>query len=172
MPAPNQDCLVADERVLLGLGSNIGDRQATIRAAIDALAATPGVTIRAISRLRETRPVGNIEQPHFLNAAVCLVTGLEPRCLLDVCLQIELRHGRARRERWGPRTLDIDVLLYGDRLIDEPGLHVPHPRMHERLFALVPAAEIAGDMKHPAYGISLDALLQRYSANSGERRQD
>lgn len=130
-------------KVYLGLGSNLGDREAMLRAAISALAATPGVRVTAISSLYETPPWGPVPQGPYLNACIELDTTLSAREVLDLSLRIERDHGRERAIRWGPRTLDIDVLLYGDAAIDEEGLIVPHPRMTERAFVLVPLAEIA-----------------------------
>ncbi len=134
-------------RAYVGVGSNLGDREGTIRTAIDAL---PGVV--AVSALRETEPVGPVEQPPFLNGAVALETELSPRELLDVLLAVERRLGRERRERWGPRTIDLDLLLYGDRTVDEPGLSLPHPRLHERRFALEPLAELDPELQIPGRG--------------------
>ena len=134
-------------RAYVGVGSNLGDREATIRAAVAAL---PGVT--AVSTLSETDPVGPVEQPRFLNGAVALETELSPRELLDVLLAVERDLGRERRERWGPRTIDLDLLLYGDRVVDEPGLSVPHPRLHERRFALEPLAELDPELEIPGRG--------------------
>jgi len=131
----------------LGLGSNLGDREALLRAAIAALDATPGVRVTSISSLYETPPWGPVPQGPYLNACVALDTTLSPRELLTLCLAIERDHGRERAIRWGPRTLDMDVLLYGDESIDEEGLIVPHPRMAERAFVLVPLAEIAPDLR-------------------------
>lgn len=130
----------------LGLGSNLGDREAMLRAAIAALDATPDVRVTAVSSLYETPPWGPVPQGPYLNACVALDTTLSPRELLTLCLAIERDHGRERAIRWGPRTLDIDVLLYGDEAIDEEGLIVPHPRMTERAFVLVPLAEIAPEL--------------------------
>ena len=130
----------------LGLGSNLGDREAMLRAAIAALDATPGVRVTAVSSLYETPPWGPVPQGPYLNACVALDTTLSPRELLRLCLAIERDHGRERAVRWGPRTLDIDLLLYGDETIDEEGLMVPHPRMTERAFVLVPMAEIAPEL--------------------------
>ena len=121
----------------------------------------------AVSGFVTTEPVGRIDQPMFLNAAATVRTSLTPRQLLEACLSIERQHGRERIERWGPRTLDIDLLLFADRIIDEPGLHVPHPRMHERLFVLIPAAEIAGDMRHPARQRDVRSMLGALQ-NAGE----
>jgi 2-amino-4-hydroxy-6-hydroxymethyldihydropteridine diphosphokinase len=137
----------------VGLGSNLGDREGTIRAAIAAL---PGVV--AVSELRETNPVGVTEQPVFLNGAVALETELSPRQLLDALLAIERELGRERRERWGPRTIDLDLLLYGDETVDEPGLTVPHPRLHERRFALEPLADLDPELVVPGRG-PVSALL-------------
>jgi 2-amino-4-hydroxy-6-hydroxymethyldihydropteridine diphosphokinase len=134
-------------RAYIGVGSNLGDRETTIRAAIQAL---PGVA--AVSALRETDPVGPVEQPTFLNGAVAVETELSPRELLDLLLAVERDLGRERRERWGPRTIDLDLLLYGDRVVDEPGLSIPHPRLHERRFALEPLAELDPGLEIPGRG--------------------
>ena len=139
----------------VGVGSNLGDREATIRAAISAL---PGVV--AVSQLRETDPVGIIEQPAFLNGAVALETELSPRQLLAALLAIERELGRERRERWGPRTIDLDLLLYGGETVDEPGLTVPHPRLHERRFALEPLAELDPELLIPGRGRVADLLAE------------
>ena len=140
-------------RAYVGVGANLGDREATIRAALEAL---PGVV--AVSELRETDPVGVVEQPPFLNGAVALETGLAPRELLDVLLSVERGLGRERRERWGPRTIDLDLLLYGDETIDEPGLTVPHPRLHERRFALEPLVDLDPELAIPGRGRVIDVL--------------
>ena len=137
----------------VGLGSNLGDREATIRRAIAAL---PGVI--AVSELRETDPVGVTEQPAFLNGAVALETELSPRELLDSLLAVERELGRERRERWGPRTIDLDLLLYGGETVDEPGLTVPHPSLHERRFVLEPLAELDPELVVPGHG-TVSALL-------------
>ena len=139
----------------VGLGSNVGDREATIRAAIAAL---PGVV--AVSELRETDPVGVTEQPVFLNGAFALETELSARELLRSLLAVERELGRERRERWGPRTIDLDLLLYGGETLDEPGLTVPHPRLHERRFVLEPLAEIAPRLVIPGRGRVEDLLAE------------
>jgi 2-amino-4-hydroxy-6-hydroxymethyldihydropteridine diphosphokinase len=131
-------------RAYVGLGANLGDRERTLRAAVELLAANPQIEVLAVSSLRETDPVGPVkDQPRFLNGAVELETSLAARALLDVLLQTEATLGRTRDgPPGGPRTLDLDLLLYGDQQIDEPGLQVPHPRLHERPFVLEPLREL------------------------------
>ena len=140
-------------RAYVGVGANLGDREATIRAA---LAALPGVV--GVSQLRETDPVGVIDQPPFLNGAAALETDFSPRELLDALLAVERELGRERRERWGPRTIDLDLLLYGDEMIDEAGLTVPHPRLHERRFALEPLLDLDPELAIPGRGRVADLL--------------
>jgi 2-amino-4-hydroxy-6-hydroxymethyldihydropteridine diphosphokinase len=131
----------------VGLGANLGDREATIRAAIDALAAVDGIEVVAVSTLRETEPVGVGPQPLFLNGAAALETTLSARELLETLLAIEQRFGRTRvAGEHGPRTLDLDLLLYGAERIDEPGLTVPHPRLLERVFVLEPLADLGAEL--------------------------
>jgi 2-amino-4-hydroxy-6-hydroxymethyldihydropteridine diphosphokinase len=146
-------------RAYVGLGANLGDREGTLRAAVEALAAEDGVDVIALSTLRETEPVGVGEQPPFLNGALRLDTTLSARELLDVLLAIEQRFGRVRvAGEHGPRTLDLDLLLYGDEEIDEPGLAVPHPRLDERRFVLEPLAELAPGLVVPGRG-DVESLL-------------
>jgi 2-amino-4-hydroxy-6-hydroxymethyldihydropteridine diphosphokinase len=135
----------------VGLGANLGDREATIRRAVQLLAADPEIAVAAVSSLRETDPVGYADQPPFLNGAAALDTELTPRALLDRLLAVERELGRIRGEgpRFGPRAIDLDLLLYGDRVVDEPGLTVPHPRLAERRFALEPLHELAPDVRLP-----------------------
>ena len=135
----------------VALGSNVGDREAHLRAAIDALGALPGTRVAACSSLHETDPIGPQPQGPYLNAVAELWTTLEPRTLLAALQSIERDRGRQRaaEARWGPRTLDLDLLLYGQDIIAEEGLIVPHPRMHERRFVLEPLVEIAPDALHP-----------------------
>lgn len=141
-------------RAYIALGSNLGDREETIRAAVDALAAGPGIAVAAMSTLIETEPVGVVDQPRFLNGVAALDTDLSARKLLDVLLDVERRFGRQRQGTvpQGPRTLDLDLLLYGDEEIDEPGLRVPHARLHEREFVLGPLAELAPNLEVPGKG--------------------
>jgi 2-amino-4-hydroxy-6-hydroxymethyldihydropteridine diphosphokinase len=142
-------------RAYVGLGANLGDREATIRSA---LAALPGVA--AVSTLRETEPLGVTDQPRFLNGVAAVETELSPRELLDSLLAVERRLGRERRERWGPRTIDLDLLLYGGEELEEPGLTVPHPLLHERRFVLEPLAELAPGLVVPGRGRVEDLLAE------------
>jgi 2-amino-4-hydroxy-6-hydroxymethyldihydropteridine diphosphokinase len=144
----------------VALGSNLGDRERTLLAAVDALGAEEGIRVLAVSRLIDTEPVGYLDQPRFLNGVVALDTDLPPRELLDRLLALERGFGRERTgvPVQGPRTLDLDLLLYGAAEIDEPGLRVPHPRLHERAFVLAPLAELAPGLEVPGHG-RVEALL-------------
>jgi 2-amino-4-hydroxy-6-hydroxymethyldihydropteridine diphosphokinase len=141
-------------RVFVGLGSNLGDRESTLRAAVGRLRGMPEVEVRGVSTLRDTDPVGPVAQPRFLNGVVELETELSPRLLLGALLELERAFGRDRSvvPAQGPRTLDLDLLLYDDRTISEPGLEVPHPRLHERRFVLQPLAELDPDLQVPGRG--------------------
>jgi 2-amino-4-hydroxy-6-hydroxymethyldihydropteridine diphosphokinase len=130
-------------RAYLGLGSNLGDRRALLREAVETLGAAPGVTLRAVSDVYETDPVGGPEQDAFLNLVVAVDTVLSPRDLLGRCHELEAAARRVRDERWGPRTLDVDVLWIDGYTSDDPELTVPHPRMWERRFVLAPLSELA-----------------------------
>ena len=135
----------------MGLGSNLGEREATLWKALEGLGATEGIEVVAVSSFRETDPVGVVDQPRFVNGAAALETSLRPRELLERLLDVERSLGRDRavEERWGPRTLDLDLLLYGGETIDEPGLEVPHPRLTERAFVLEPLLELDPDLRLP-----------------------
>ena len=140
-------------RAYVGLGSNMGDRERMIWSAVHMLAFNPEVDVVAVSSLRETDPVGVLEQPRFLNAAIAVETDLGPRALLDLLLSVERELGRTREgPRFGPRTIDLDLLLYGDEVVDEPCLLVPHPRLHERRFVLEPLAELDPELAVPGRG--------------------
>lgn len=138
-------------RAYVGLGANLGDREGTIRKAVELLAAQPGIDVVAVSTLRETEPVGYLDQPAFVNGAVALETELSPQELLRRLLAVEAALGRVRGEgpRFGPRAIDLDLLLYGGEVVDEPGLAVPHPRLAERRFALEPLHELDPDLSLP-----------------------
>jgi 2-amino-4-hydroxy-6-hydroxymethyldihydropteridine diphosphokinase len=152
----------------VGLGANLGSREETLRRAVDLLGEAAGVDIVGVSSLRETDPVGVVDQPPFLNGAVSVETTLSPRRLLDLLLEIERSLGRIRRERWGPRLVDLDLLVYGGHIVEEPGLRVPHPRLHERRFALEPLAELDPALVIPGSGrVSvLLATLEAFSSGS------
>lgn len=146
-------------RAFIGLGGNLGDVRPRLEAAIDALGAVPGVVVTARSRFFRTAPWGNPDQPDFINAAIAVSTTLGAHALLDVLLAIERGAGRVRDgERWGPRTLDLDLLVYGDERIHDERLSVPHPRMAERAFVLLPLADIAVDEVLPGLGRVGDLL--------------
>ena len=142
----------------IGLGANVGPREVTLLRAVDLLAEADDVEVLAVSQLRETDPVGIVDQPRFLNGAVRIDTSLPPRALLELLLRTEQTLGRVREERWGPRTVDLDLLVYGDVTVEEPGLHVPHPRLHERRFALEPLVELDPELVVPGLGSVSSAL--------------
>ena len=141
----------------LGLGSNLGNRKANLDQAVELLKAHPGIQINKVSSYYETEPVGYTDQPDFLNAAVEIETELSPRELLNTVLDIENKMGRKRTIRWGPRVIDIDILLYGTGQIEEEGLQIPHPRMMERRFVIEPLSEIAPELKLPDGRTALEA---------------
>lgn len=145
----------------VGLGSNVGNREGFLRAALDALAAVPGVRSVRASRVRETEPwgAGCEGQAAYLNAVAEVRTSLPPEALLGELMRIEARCGRERPARWAPRTLDLDLLVYGDRVVREPSLEVPHPRLAERRFVLEPMAELAPDLVLPPSGRRVRELL-------------
>lgn len=145
----------------IGLGGNVGEAADTLTAAFAAIDALPGTRLLRASRLYRTPAWGREDQPDFINAVAAVQTTLAPRALLDRLLDIERdfgRHREAEQARWGPRSLDLDLLLYGDEAIDEPGLRVPHPHLHQRAFVLVPLLEIARDASIPGIGRA-DMLL-------------
>lgn len=148
-------------RAYVGLGANLGPKEVTLLRAVDLLAGEPGVEVLAVSQLHETQPVGNTDQPDFLNGALSVDTSLSPRELLDALLRVEQELGRVRDdERWGPRTIDLDLLVYGDEIVDEPGLRVPHPRLHERRFALEPLVDLEPELVVPGLGAVSELLAQ------------
>ena len=154
----------------VGLGGNLGEPVATLGAALQALGEVQDTRLLRASRLYRTPAWGLEQQPDFINAVAMLETRLTAQALLQSLFVIERKHGRMREAelRWGPRTLDLDLLLYGDALIDEPGLRVPHPHLHERAFALLPLLEIAADVEIPGRGLARNAvsLLEKSNIQS------
>ena len=146
-------------RAFIGAGANLGEPVRQIRQAKDALQKSPGVKFLGASSLYRTQPMGPIAQPPFINAVFSLECGMSPKDLLALLLSVEEKMGRIRRERWGPRVIDLDLLFYGDMVISEQGLEVPHPRLHERRFVLAPLVEIAPDVVHPVLKKSASDLL-------------
>ena len=138
------------ERAAIALGSNIENPEAQVARAFDEIAALPGTRMLARSRLHRTKPVGYANQPDFVNAMALVDTSLEPRALLEELLAIEQRHGRVRTIPNGPRTLDLDIIVYGDRVVDEPGLTIPHPRAKERAFVMGPLREVWPEVVIPS----------------------
>jgi len=147
------------KHVFLGLGSNLGDRQAYLSTAIESLAAHDDIALISQSTVIETLPVGNVHQGKFLNAAVEIETTLSAEQLLQVCLDIEQQLDRVRSDRWGPRTIDIDILFFGSVMFDKDGLRIPHPALHTRSFVLIPLVEIAPNHVHPTYHKTVQAML-------------
>lgn len=156
----------------LGLGSNMGDRWAQLNQAIALIGQTEGITVRKISSVFETAPVGLLEQPHFYNLVVEIETSLSPIALLRTALAIEKRLHRVRVVRWGPRTIDIDLLLYDDRVIQLDELEIPHPRMHERAFVLIPLKELAGNIRIPGRNLSIEQCIAQLPADQEINKLD
>ena len=156
------------ERVAIGLGSNLGDRHAYLEGAIAAIRSLDGVTDVVVSSFHETAPVGGPPQGDYLNAALALTTTLDPRTLFAVLQRIEVEAGRERTVRDAPRTLDVDLLIFGDRCLDESDLTLPHPRMTERAIVLDPLVEIAADLVHPTSGHTIAELHERLRSRAAE----
>lgn len=152
----------------LGLGSNLGNRLAFLRGGRDSLVSRFDILLRRVSGVYETEAVGGPgDNPPFLNAVLEINTPLSPRELLAACLAVEDEFGRTRPAEWAPRTLDIDLLLYGDRVLNEPGLQVPHPRLHERSFVLAPLSALAPRLVHPLLHRTMRALADAVAPGSG-----
>ena len=152
----------------LGLGTNLGDRESYLAQALKELVGLPTIEIAAVSSIYETAPVGLTDQPDFLNLVVSVRTTLSPRELMDALLHIENKMGRVRTVRWGPRVIDLDLLLFGDVRVEVPGLSVPHPRLRERSFVLIPLAEIAPDLILPGEKTTIKKLVEKLLENSDE----
>ena len=146
-------------RAFIGAGANLGEPERQLRQAQDALQKSPGIKFLAASSFYRTQPVGPVEQPPFVNAVFALEPEIGPCELLSLLLDIEQKMGRVRKERWGPRVIDLDLLFYGGMIIGEGGLEVPHPRLHERRFVLAPLAEIAPGFVHPVLKKTVSELL-------------
>ncbi|WP_293347628.1 MULTISPECIES: 2-amino-4-hydroxy-6-hydroxymethyldihydropteridine diphosphokinase [unclassified Microcoleus] len=143
----------------IALGSNLGDSLATLKSAIATLNNTPGIAVKSHSSWYQTAPVGP-PQPDYINACAILEVTLQPQQLLATLLEVEIKFNRIRREKWGPRTLDLDLLLYDDLILETPTLTLPHPRMTQRAFVLVPLVEIAPDWVHPVTKSAIDQILK------------
>lgn len=166
--------MLVQQRVVLSLGSNLGDRLDNLQEAVDTLFDAPGMTFLDLSPVYETEPVGGPRQEDFLNAVIIAGTRLSPETVLERVLNIENSMDRIREMRWGPRTLDIDIIVFGDVRSDDPQLTLPHPRAHERAFVLVPWADIAPEMELPGHGRvgDLVAALADKGETGGVRRRD
>ncbi|MCC3407769.1 MAG: 2-amino-4-hydroxy-6-hydroxymethyldihydropteridine diphosphokinase [Microcoleus sp. PH2017_10_PVI_O_A] len=152
----------------IALGSNLGDSLATLKSAIATLNNTPEIAVKSHSSWYQTAPVGP-PQPDYINACAILEVALEPQQVLATLLEVEIKFNRIRREKWGPRTLDLDLLLYDDLILETPTLTVPHPRMTERAFVLVPLAEIAPDWVHPVTKSAIGQLLKNVDCSGVEK---
>jgi 2-amino-4-hydroxy-6-hydroxymethyldihydropteridine diphosphokinase len=158
--------------VYLGLGSNVGDREEYIEQAVFLLEKNPNIEVIKRSTIYETEPEGGGQQPPFFNGALEIKTKLTPHKLLDLLQEIEATLGREREIEWGPRTIDIDILLYADEIVSDDKLQIPHPLMHERLFVLKPLKEIAPNLIHPILEKSIEALFEERKAELGEKYDD
>jgi 2-amino-4-hydroxy-6-hydroxymethyldihydropteridine diphosphokinase len=156
-------------RAAIALGSNLEDPEGQVRRAFDEIAALPETKLTARSKLYRTAPAGYREQPDFVNACALVETGLAPRALLDNLLTIEQHHGRVRSIPNGPRTLDLDIVLYGEQVIDEPGLTVPHPRAHEREFVLKPLLDVWPDAVIPGRGRAAELVIPAEAGTQPQR---
>jgi 2-amino-4-hydroxy-6-hydroxymethyldihydropteridine diphosphokinase len=167
------DCGSMEERVYVAMGSNLGDRDAHLAGALAGLRVTEGVEVVAVSLLYETDPVGPSPQGPYLNGAIELATSLAPDALLERLLEIEASRGRTRgSDRNAPRTLDLDLLLYGDRKLAGPDLEVPHPRLAERSFVLEPLCDLAPNLIHPTLGETIEVLASRVRDPAAVRRRN
>lgn len=157
-------------KIFVGVGSNLGDREFLIRKAVEAMRDLSGTTVVRVSSLYDTDPVGDVEQPAYLNAVVWLATTLEPRELLWQLLLIEKRMGRVRAQRWSPRPIDLDLIFFGKQKVDEPDLKIPHPEAHKRAFVLLPLSELDPTFVHPLTGESIRRMIKNLPPNPPVRK--
>jgi 2-amino-4-hydroxy-6-hydroxymethyldihydropteridine diphosphokinase len=143
----------------IGIGSNLGDKQGNCRRAIETLGSDPRNRLVRCSPLYCTEPVGKTDQDWFVNGVVSLETSMGPRELLEFLLSVEKKMGRIREEKWGPRTIDLDILFYQDQTLHDNDLHIPHPSLHERRFVLIPLKDVAADLVHPELGKTVSSML-------------
>ncbi|HOQ10184.1 MAG TPA: 2-amino-4-hydroxy-6-hydroxymethyldihydropteridine diphosphokinase [Syntrophomonadaceae bacterium] len=158
-----------NKSVYISLGSNMGSKRENLAQAVELISNIPGVKLKNRSSLYETEPWGKTDQDKFLNQVIEIETSLPPRELLKELQDIEINMGRQRKEKWGPRIIDLDILLYGNEVLDDPQLAIPHPRMRERLFVLVPLAEIGADLRFPDNGATVREVLSSVLAREGNR---
>lgn len=158
-----------DKTAYIALGSNLGRKRDNIARAIQLIAALPGVKINKSSSLYETEPWGKTDQEKFLNQVIAVETSLQPAELLRELQNIEIKMGRQRKEKWGPRIIDLDILLYGNEVMDDPHLTIPHPHLRQRLFVLVPLAEIGADLQFPEDGATVEEVLSSVLVREGNR---
>jgi 2-amino-4-hydroxy-6-hydroxymethyldihydropteridine diphosphokinase len=156
----------------IGMGANLDDRAAVLRRATATLDAHDRLKVKAASPIYETAPIGVTEQPMFLNAVLALETDLDARALLECLLDVERRFGRVRRLRWGPRLLDLDILLYGNEVIRSRGLQIPHPRLHKRAFVLVPLCDLTPRGRHPVFNKTFSELAESIVPTQEVRKLD
>ncbi|MDP7005225.1 MAG: 2-amino-4-hydroxy-6-hydroxymethyldihydropteridine diphosphokinase [Phycisphaerales bacterium] len=148
------------DNVFLGLGSNLDNRKSYLENAVSQLDSNESINVLKRSSIIQTEPLGDLAQPMFLNRVIEIETSLSPSALLDVCLEIELSNDRVRGKKWAPRTLDVDILFYGNEIVDSDALKIPHPRAHQRRFVLEPMAEISPLFEHPIIKKTIFAMLQ------------
>jgi len=154
----------------IGLGSNLGDRESNLREALDKIGSAFGLNLLRVSSFHESEPIGPPDQPDFVNAVAEVKTSLPARSLLEALQRIEVEMGRTRSRRWGPRTIDLDILLYGDRLVSAPDLTIPHAMMHLRRFVLAPLCELVPYEEHPMLGLRFSQLLRRVEWEASGQR--